>query len=150
MIIIFTAQYLYIAAVVIGATFLFTRPKRIQKSMAICGAIIGSVSYGISRIASLLYYDPRPFVMGHFTPLITHAADNGFPSDHTLLVAALAMTLWFYDKRLSWWVWLVAILVGLARVVSGVHYLTDIIGSIVIVLIVGVAYHFFRRKYDLT
>jgi undecaprenyl-diphosphatase len=88
--------------------------------------------------------------MGHFTPLITHAADNGFPSDHTLLVAALAMTLWFYDKRLSWWVWLVAILVGLARVVSGVHYLTDIIGSIVIVLIVGVAYHFFRRKYDLT
>lgn len=140
--IIFVASYLYLFVLLIAAIFFFTRPKRVMKSMAICGIIIAPLAFVISRIASFLYYDPRPFVVGHFIPLIAHAADNGFPSDHVLFTGAIAMTVWFYNRTLSIMLWALALLIGWARVYTGVHHWTDIVGSIIIVFVSGVAYHF--------
>jgi undecaprenyl-diphosphatase len=143
---VFIAQYLYIFVLLVAAIFFFTRPKAVMKSMAICGVIIAPLAYVISRISSLLYYDPRPFVIGHFTPLIAHAADNGFPSDHVLLTGAVAMIVWFYNKKLSVMLWVLALLIGWARVYAGVHHWTDIMGSIVMVLVSGLVYWFFARR----
>jgi undecaprenyl-diphosphatase len=138
---IFIAQYLYLLVLLVGVIFFFMQPRKVQKSMVICGAIIAPVAYVISRIAGAMYYDPRPFVVGHFVPLIAHAADNGFPSDHVLLTGAVAMVIWFYNKKLSAALWILAFIIGLARVYTGVHHLTDIIGSAVIVLFVGAIYY---------
>ena len=145
---IFVAQYLYIFVVLAAAIYFFTRPKRVMKSMAICGAIIAPLAFIISRIAQHLYYDPRPFVVGHFIPLIAHAADNGFPSDHVLLTGAIAITITFFSRKWGIVFWALALLIGWARVFVGVHHATDIIGSIVINLIAGLAYYFAvtRRK----
>ncbi|HVB20260.1 MAG TPA: phosphatase PAP2 family protein [Candidatus Paceibacterota bacterium] len=140
-VIIFIAQYLYGIILLIGAIFFFLQSRKIQKSMLICGLIIAPLAYVISRIVGALYYDPRPFVVGHFIPLIAHAPDNGFPSDHMLLTGAVAMVLWFYNKKLSVALWVLALLIGWARVYSGIHHVTDIAGSIIIVLIVGVVYY---------
>jgi undecaprenyl-diphosphatase len=118
--------------------------------MAICGAFIAIVSYIISRIAGALYFDPRPFVVGHFIPLIAHAADNGFPSDHVLLTGALAMIVWFYNKKLSIVLWVLALLIGWARVYVGIHHTADIVGSIVIVLAVGGAYALLEKYRELS
>ena len=139
---ILIAQYLYLFILLIGVIFFFLQPFIIKKSMVICGAIIAPVAYIISRISSFFYYDPRPFVVGHFTPLIAHAADNGFPSDHVLLTGAVAMVIWFYNKKWSGVLWVLALLTGSARVYVGVHHITDILGSIVIVLISGALYRF--------
>ncbi len=103
--------------------------------MAICGAVIAPLAYIISRISSYLYYDPRPFVVGHFTPLIAHAADNGFPSDHVLLTGAVAMIVWFYNKKLSAALLVLVLLICWARVYAGIHHATDIAGSVIIVFI---------------
>jgi len=42
---------------------------------AIAGAVITII---VAKIASKLFYDPRPFVVGHFTPYFGHSTDNGF------------------------------------------------------------------------
>lgn len=139
---IFVAQYLYIFVLILGAIYFFTRPKRVMKSMLICGVIVAPLAFIISRIAQLFYYDPRPFVVGHFTPLIAHAADNGFPSDHMLLASAVAMIVSFYSKKWGIVFWALALLIGWARVFVGVHHWTDIIGSVVINLVAGLAYYF--------
>ncbi len=139
---VFIAQYLYLFVLLIAAIFFIIQPLTIKKSMVICGAIIAPLAYAISRISSLFYYDPRPFVVGHFTPLIAHAADNGFPSDHVLLTGAVAMVIWFYSRKWSWVLWTLALLIGWARIYTGVHHAIDIAGSIVIVLIAGVLYRF--------
>ncbi len=146
---LFSAQYLYLIVALIGAIYFFTRKKQVTKSMAICGIIIAPLAFVISRISSLFYYDPRPFVVGHFTPLFAHAADNGFPSDHVLLTGAIAMIVWFYNKKLSAALWALALLIGWARVFAGVHHWTDIFGSIAMVIVSGAVYYFvvYRRMH---
>ena len=90
------------------------------------------LSYIAAKIISHFYFDPRPFVVGNFTPLIPHAADNGFPSDHTLLGAAIAFAIFRFNKKLGLLLLFFAILVGFSRVLAGVHHASDIAGSIVI------------------
>lgn len=92
------------------------------------------LSFALSRIAGHFYYDPRPFVVGGFTPRIPHVPDNGFPSDHTLLFATLAAILWYYSKKYAVGLWIVALGVGAYRVYGGVHHWRDIAGSLVIAL----------------
>ncbi|HVW23577.1 MAG TPA: phosphatase PAP2 family protein [Candidatus Saccharimonadales bacterium] len=109
------------------------RLERQQKRRFIILAILSGVLAGaLAVLASHLYKDPRPFVVGHFRPYFPHGADNGFVSDHTLLgIWAAAITL-VYSRRLGWLALVLALLVGLARVVAGVHHLVDIIAAAVI------------------
>lgn len=139
---VFVAQYFYLLVLLIAAIYFFTRRKQVMKGMAICGVIIAPLAFIISRISSHFYYDPRPFVVGHFVPLFAHAADNGFPSDHVLLTGAVAAIVWFYNKKLSIVLWALALLIGWGRVYAGVHHWTDIIGSIAIVLVSAAVYYF--------
>lgn len=139
---VFITQYLYLFVLLISAIFFFLQPRKIQRSLIVCGVIIALLAYIASRIAGLLYFDPRPFVVGHFIPLIAHAPDNGFPSDHVLLTGAIAMVIWFYNKKLSAILWAVALLIGWARIYGGIHHVADIAGSIAIVLASGAAYAF--------
>ncbi len=139
--IVLIASYLYLVVLLVAAAYFFSRRKRTMKAMAVCGIIVAPLAYLISRISSLFYYDPRPFVVGHFTPLIAHAADNGFPSDHMLLTGAVATIVWFFNKKLGAFLWVLALLIGWARVAAGVHHWTDIVGSIVIVLVSGAVYY---------
>ncbi len=145
-IVIFSAQYLYLVALAVAVIYFLTQPGAIRKSMAICAVIVAPLSYLISRIAALFYYDSRPFVVGHFAPLFAHAADNGFPSDHVLLIGAAATIVWFYNRKLSAVLWAFALLIGSARIYAGVHHAVDIAGSIAIVLISGVIYHLIMKR----
>ncbi|HUX36211.1 MAG TPA: phosphatase PAP2 family protein [Candidatus Paceibacterota bacterium] len=147
--IVFIAKYFYLLAIAIAAVLFFVQQRKTQRSMIVCGAIVAPLAYVISRIASHFYYNPRPFVVGHFIPLMAHAADNGFPSDHVLLVGAIAMIIWFYDRKISAALWLIALLIGWARVASGIHHAADIAGSIVIVLFSGVVYYLAARQWRL-
>jgi undecaprenyl-diphosphatase len=87
----------------------------------------------------VFYFDPRPFVTGHFAPLIPHNLDNGFPSDHTLLSSAIAMTVTLRNRSVGVVLWLLALLVGLARIASGLHSPTDVIASLVLAICAGFA-----------
>ena len=92
----------------------------------------GVAAIVLSRIAGKLYYDPRPFVKSACQAVVPHAADNGFPSDHTLLGAALAAILWRYSRLWSTVVGLLTVVVGWARVYGCIHSPIDIIGAFVI------------------
>lgn len=134
---IFFAKDLIFVAIVIFAIYFLRQPRAVQKRIALLAVISLPLSYIVAKVAGKLYYDPRPFV-GHFVPLIPHAADNGFPSDHTLLIAALSSILFPFNKRLSIAFWTLTLLVGIGRVYVGVHHSIDIIGSIVIAFVVTV------------
>ncbi|MCL5017285.1 MAG: phosphatase PAP2 family protein [Patescibacteria group bacterium] len=129
---IFSAKYLYLIGLIIAIIWFWKLPKEKKRMAILFGAIALPTIYIISKISSLLYFDPRPFVSGHFTPLIPHAPDNGFPSDHALLVSAIASIIFPFNKKISIFVWLIAILVGTARVFAGIHHPIDIVGSILI------------------
>jgi undecaprenyl-diphosphatase len=94
-----------------------------------------------SKVLTHVVIDPRPFIVAHTPPLIPTARDNGFPSDHTLLAAALTASMWWIDRR---WVGAFALgtlLVLVGRLGVGAHHTLDVLGSLsiaaVAALIVG-------------
>ena len=127
--IIFVASYLYLVSVAVFAGYFFYTHGGRRRRFLLFSIFTLPLSYLTSLLAGLLYYDPRPFVVLHITPLIYHAADNGFPSDHALLTGTLAAIVTVFNRRLGVLLWILAILVGAARVVAGVHHSIDILAS---------------------
>lgn len=127
------AKYGLIVPVLL-ALYVFVRLGNSRKRLEFAVLLIGGgiLSLLLAKVSGHLISDPRPFVVGHFTPLLPHANDNGFPSDHTLLASFLG----YVTLRYSRWVGVAALVaaacIGLARVAAGVHHLEDIIGSFVI------------------
>lgn len=69
------------------------------------------------------------------------AADNGFPSDHTLLSSSIAVTIFSAHKKLGLVLFVLVLLDGLSRVIGHIHSLIDIIGSVVFTFVgASVAY----------
>jgi undecaprenyl-diphosphatase len=134
--IIFCVQYMVYIGMIAAVTFFIFLPRAEQKRLALYGIIALPVTYIVAKLLALLYDDPRPFVVGHFAPLVAHAADNGFPSDHTLLLAALASVFYPYSKKASWTIWAITLVVGFSRVAAGIHHAIDIIGAIAIAIVV--------------
>ncbi len=132
---IFGAKYLYLLSVAISFTYFL---KSIDKKKLFkLGIIVLPVSYLLALLARSLYYNPRPFVAQNFNPLIDHIADNGFPSDHTLLVASLAVWATLLNRKLGLTLWIIALVVAVSRVYVGVHHTVDVLGSMVISALVG-------------
>jgi undecaprenyl-diphosphatase len=135
---IFAAKYLVFitAAVALGAVAfaLYRQPRREMVRWLIAAGITGVMAEVVTQIGSAIYNDPRPFVVRHFHPLIAHAADNGFPSDHALLAAFVVVCVIF----VRFWlavpvVAILGVLVDWGRVGAGIHHPIDVIGSAVFV-----------------
>lgn len=136
---IFAASYLvYISAAlaVVAAAILLRNVPRLTILRWIVSVIIMLVvAFALARVASAVYNDPRPFTQDHVKPLIAHAADNGFPSDHALLGAAIVAAILLLSP---WWsipFILAGVAVDWARVGAGIHHVSDVVGSSVIVAI---------------
>lgn len=147
--IIFGAKYLIVLILIIAGIYFLKLEKQKQKEMVVFAIITLPIIFIISRLANKLYINPRPFVVGNFLPLISHSNDNGFPSDHTLLSAAVASVIYLFNKKIGIALGLLALLVGIARVVAGVHHLTDIFGSIAIAILVSVLMYRYVLKFVL-
>ena len=132
LLIIFMAKYLIVILVVLAGTFFATQSAPQKKRLFILGLVSFPLTYLIAKLAAHTFFDPRPFVTHHFTPLIPHDPDNGFPSDHALLSFALANLVFAFNKKAGAGFFLLGFLVSLGRVLSGVHSWIDILGSFVI------------------
>lgn len=129
LLVVIAAKYLFL--VIPAAAFIdwLRLPVRAKKYLLILGMIAGAIALALGRLIALFYFDPRPFVTGHFVPLIPHEPDNGFPSDHTLLGAAVAAGVTACNRRLGIALWIITALVAAARVGSGLHHPIDVAGS---------------------
>jgi len=127
--IVFAAKYL-VFFVVLGLLVAWLLVKRQFKLRFIIATVLaGMIALIISRIASHLFYNPRPFVSQHITPLIAHAPDNGFPSDHALFTSTLTMITFFYNRKISYAMAVLTLLVCIGRVLAHVHSPLDVIAG---------------------
>ena len=130
---ILIAKYFIVLPFIAAGMVLWQLPNRKLKLQYGIALVAGGVAaLLLARLASGLYYDPRPFVVGNFTPLVAHAADNGFPSDHTLLAAFIGWTTLRYSRKYGIVILSLAAIIGLSRVFVGVHHIQDIIGSFIV------------------
>ena len=145
-IIIFCAKYLIVALVALWWVAWAQAGKKMRSELAIATLLAAIVATALDKILSSLYYDPRPFVSQGVTPLISHAADNGFPSEHTLFGVTLAFVLFLYRPKLGLLAIALALIIGIARVLAHVHSPIDILGGILIGIAAGYAGYLLAPK----
>ncbi|MHB8178893.1 MAG: phosphatase PAP2 family protein [Vulcanimicrobiaceae bacterium] len=90
------------------------------------GASGGLATIVLVKISGALYDEPRPFVVEHIRPLIPHIADNAFPSDHLAATGLAFAYLWPRSKPLAVLVFVMALLIGSARVLAHLHWPLDV------------------------
>ena len=96
------------------------------------------LALGAGMAAGQLYSESRPFVSDPGTRLlISHSADNGFPSDHALVSFAVAGGLFAWRWMAGLAVSIVAAFIGIARIFVGVHWPLDIVGGAAIGILAG-------------
>lgn len=105
--------------------------------MVIAILTAGVLAVVFARLAASFYDNPRPFVSDGTPALISHGADNGFPSEHTAFAATISTLIYFYSRRLFVAALLITLLVGWGRVATHVHHGIDIIAGLVIGVVAG-------------
>ncbi len=133
--IVFVAQYVIFFLPVLLIIIFLRLSKDIRPSFLITLVIGGVLSLIGILIASHLFYSPRPFMISGVAPLFSHAADNGFPSDHMTLSAALAFIGYAYSRKIGLIMTALALAIGVARVLAHVHSWVDIFGGIIVALL---------------
>ncbi len=91
------------------------------------------ILWGISRIIKYFYFSPRPFVeLDNVKSLIIHGTNDSMPSGHTVLSSALAMITYIYNKNIGILFVIFAILIGLSRIIVGVHWPLDVLAGLLL------------------
>ena len=148
--IIFGAKYLFVLVFLIAASVALSLSpkKRIPFLLSAIGC--GVFAIVLAKVCGRLYFSPRPFTQG-VIPLFSHEPDNGFPSDHTVLCAALAALTFSVSRKIGVGLFVLAGVVGASRVASGIHSPLDIvvgllIGVISAVVSLGLVSLLYREK----
>lgn len=144
---VFSATYLiYLVMAVVALVALPVLRRRDWPRLLAVAASLG-LAFVLGVLASRLFFEPRPFTTHPDIRLLTpHAAGKSFPSDHATAAFAFAFALLaFLSRRWGLVALAAAVLIGFARVYSGIHYPGDIAGSALIsglaVLVVRTLWH---------
>jgi len=103
-----------------------------------CAVLVPAISFVLLSVGRYIINRPRPYE-AFAVPSVINKDTRGksFPSRHVFSATIIAMTFLFASP----WVWLgvvflmVSVLLAVVRVVSGVHYISDVIAGIVIAVL---------------
>ncbi len=147
--IVFFAKFLPLLLVIAAIIFIFSR-KNQKTGVAIFCVTAASLilSRGLfTEIIRFFYHRSRPFEALGFEPLISES-NNSFPSGHAAFFFALAAAMFYFNRKLGLWFFLFAFLNGLARIMAGVHWPTDILGGAAVgILSLFLIKAFFGKKF---
>lgn len=136
--IIFLAHYLPYILAILAVILLFVKVKETTKRLYILSVFTLSaiISRGlITEIIRFFHYRLRPFMALHFTPLVNHDLSGAFPSGHMTFYFVLALSFFLLSRKWGWFAVISVTLTGLARIIAGVHWPSDILGGILIAII---------------
>lgn len=130
------SEYVPFLLVALFILLVFRQPSwvlRIRKlvEVGLVLAFAEGVSAGLIRF---IWPRERPFVALGLEPLFQEYGFS-FPSRHAIWLAALACVVWSFNRKWGIRFWLVTLLIGLARVAAGVHFVSDIVAGFALALI---------------
>lgn len=121
-------------AVVLLVGWWISRPR---SSTALAASLwagaAGLLALAVNQLLVSFFAEARPYAANpSLLVLADRSSDPSFPSDHAVLVGAVAAALWFVDRRLAIVATAGAILMALARVYTAAHYPHDVAWGLVV------------------
>jgi undecaprenyl-diphosphatase len=136
---VFAASYFqYFSVAFLLIFFFWPKNKRVINRLMVASALASAL---VSRFifASAIHnflHRSRPFLVLESASKLIEIKTNGnfaaFPSGHAAFFFALAMAVYFYNRRLGLVFFAGAILIGLARIFVGVHWPSDVLGGAIL------------------
>ena len=149
LIVIFLAEY-YIHFLFLGALLFIYKDygvdsKPLFRLHLLALILILSLVSALAYATRVFYPYPRPFLLYDITHIATSSLYS-FPSAHTIVIFGLAVGVYVYNKRFAYFLGVSGLLVGISRVVAGVHYPLDILGGAALGVCVGFIVDWIFRK----
>ena len=105
------------------------------------------IAWVIATILKAIISTPRPFIVfENIKPLFLHGGLDSFPSGHAMFFGALAMSLYFVHKRIGTFYIIIALIVGLARIIAGIHFPVDIFFGYIFGIIIAIIFNLIFKK----
>lgn len=136
----------FLAAAFLFILYFFKYSNRERWQMFLTVAISTIVArFGVVSFIRLFYQRPRPFLEYQVNQLIAKN-EFSFPSGHAAFFFAMAVAIYFYNKKWGAWFFAGAVLISLARVAAGIHYPTDILAGAIIGILTAWTVFYFVKK----
>ncbi len=114
----------------IAFIFFAKNKKDVSKFVAI-SILCALLSWFVISFFKYNIHTPRPFETLNIRPVFFTEQGDSMPSGHSAFVGALAVAVYLQRKRLGWFFILGALVVGIARIMAGVHWPIDILVGLV-------------------
>lgn len=112
--------------------------ERRWKLAALAGGAAAGLSLLINQvIGNLIWHRPRPYESHPQVYHLSHSHDPSFPSDHASAAFGIAFGIYFVDRRVGRFFVAVATLIAAGRILVGAHYLTDVLASLLVSVVVA-------------
>ncbi len=106
----------------------------------------GTTAWCVATVIKLIVQAPRPYlVFPDISPLISKT-DFSFPSGHATFFMALGVAIYLSHKKAGIIFIILALLIGLARIITGVHFPVDILVGFIIGIIIAIIFNFIFKK----
>lgn len=116
-----------------GLAILWLIDGKIKKEQALHAFYAALVAWAASTMIKSLIPISRPFFSNGEIPLtLTIPIDNSFPSAHSAVAFSIALSVYLHNKKYGLIFIAIAVLVGLGRILSNVHYPLDVAAGILI------------------
>lgn len=123
------ADLLWVPGILLTLYWLWLSWREVLLAAPVLAASIGLLDFVGARIKDLVAR-PRPcMVLSDIQHVEACGKVFGFPSNHAINTAAAAAFLQVLYPRSGWFSWPLVVLVGLARVYIGAHYVSDVAGG---------------------
>lgn len=132
-----------IAFVFIYFVFIRKSPRR----FFIVSLIVGTSALFTEFLKWIVFKHPRPFAaLPDVVQLIQINPLGSFPSQHATIFASLATAVFLYDRKVGGWLLVLTFIIGLCRIVAGIHYPFDILTGFVLgFAITFLAYRLYKK-----
>ncbi len=100
-------------------------------------------------IVKNIFQFPRPFVFfaDRVIPLFSQSVtDYSFPSGHSTFIAALAISVFFVNKKLGITCIIIALAVGISRIIAGVHFPIDILAGYIFGIVIAFIFKYIFKR----
>ena len=113
-----------------------SQQERERNQLAAPSAIVAMFAGNLFiKLLNVLFYRPRPFATHTIHLLFYRPSDSSFPSNATAVGFSMATAVWLHNRRAGAVMYVLASLLGLSRIIGGVHYPSDVLAG----ALVGIA-----------